>query len=650
MNNKDDIFAPPTEQEINDLFAPPSQEEIKDIALPLKDDKLIDFSKILPEEEQALNAAKGLGLGAAQGLTFNLADELEGGVLAAKDALTGSDNDISSLYRKYQKLAEDRYKKAKESSPEFYMAGDVGGTILGGLATPALGAGKLAASSAAKVLGKNALTKALAAESASTLGNIAGKGAAMAIEAAPAGALYGAGSSEGALIGASPLEKQQLKKDILEGTLTANVVGAGLGLAGQGSKTITEKATSKAKEIAKESPYIKNIIDSFKLGQEGIDLGKQSVKSKMSQSATESTKDLVERIYKADEMLGKKVGDAIGAAQETGVKIDISDDLSNLAKQVDDYFTVNPGLLQNIDPKSKKTLGVIINREETSLTPLEIRGLMNNLDDAINNLSGINSEVANTARKLAVNLRSVTDNKLKDAIPAYKEAAKQFSEFRSSIPESIITKGLPQEYSNTMLGKLKKADEKLFKSSKELIEQAQTPGTANKDALETMTTLSDNLKKLEKVNPAALKEMGFETAQDAIEKLEKASQRQSMLKQAYGTNPQVGINTLLSGQLFGFATTGAGQGLSIANKAGQVVGSDLAKKSAALFKAPDNELKGVVNKLKQMKGGERFASALETAINNKNEGLKNAALFSILQNPELRLQLEDNSQLINENK
>jgi hypothetical protein len=177
-----DLFAPPTDKE---LMSPPSKEEINLFAPPTEDELFAPPSK---EELETPSKLESAGLGTAQGLTFNFADELEAAVRSLAPGET---------YEDAVAKVRERYKRAEKANPKSYLAGEVAGSI-GGAFVPGIGAIGTAAKGA-------------------NLGRVALAGATQ-------GALAGAGSGEGL---------EDTVKETATGALIGAGLGAGIGVAGK---------------------------------------------------------------------------------------------------------------------------------------------------------------------------------------------------------------------------------------------------------------------------------------------------------------------------------------------------------------------------------------------------------------------------------
>lgn len=151
-----------------------------------------------PKKEATGNAAALLE-GAAQGVTFGFADEIEGGARALYGKITGDQRPIGDIYGEAVAKPRQRIKDAADTNPWAYYSGEIGSALAvpGGLARVGI-QGPLA-----RTVGQSLGTRSLAA----------------AKEGAAYGGAYGAGKSEG---GAA---------NMATGTLTGAGTGAAIGFA-----------------------------------------------------------------------------------------------------------------------------------------------------------------------------------------------------------------------------------------------------------------------------------------------------------------------------------------------------------------------------------------------------------------------------------
>lgn len=206
--------------------------------------------------------------GAEQGVTFGHADEFAGGVQSGLEKLaelgfpgilpesvtqtpsqineqllnrgfTGKELD-QSTYESARDLARQEYKDAEQTNPMSYL----GGNIVGGALTAMIPGGvgtKIMSSMGEAAQGASALSKA----------------SQMALNAVPAGAVMGLGSSEAE----TPVE---LGLDVLTGAGTSALLGGGLNLVGQGLVAGTQ---SVGNLITKKVP---TVARAFEKGKDGV--------------------------------------------------------------------------------------------------------------------------------------------------------------------------------------------------------------------------------------------------------------------------------------------------------------------------------------------------------------------------------------------
>lgn len=153
--------------------------------------------------EQAPSEAESALRGAAQGASFDLADEISGGAEALFNKVGGDPVAFGELYKKYRDESREKFKAAQEANPKSYAAGQIGGSI----------------ASAALIPGGSAATLAKAAKTGAAYG-----------------ALSGFGSSE---------------SDSASGLAKDVAVGAGLGAAGGALAKGAERAMGASKNLVR---------------------------------------------------------------------------------------------------------------------------------------------------------------------------------------------------------------------------------------------------------------------------------------------------------------------------------------------------------------------------------------------------------------
>lgn len=625
--DKKDIFAPPSTEELA-MFAPPSETEFQNVQ-DMTPEQIAAADELVRKQ---VNKAEidPLLAGAAQGITFGFSDELGAAADVGGELITGKQGveGLLEKWRQYQKAREAENRMLQEEAPGMYMAGELGAGLLGAAVMPSVGGARLAATAGRIAPG---LGRFMAGQAGGALTQLAGKATTGAIEAAPIGALYGAGASE-----ADISRPAELAGDIISGTTMGLVTGGGLAATGGAGK----KAYKMAESYAEDTDFLRQLKAAYEYGLKGLNIGSSKVQDKLSLIPGRRAEDLTNKIFKVDDLLGKQVGAALEEAQQAGVRINVDPAIQQAGNRIyNTLFVESPTLGQVLDPKSSKILKQIAQQELGDLNPIEARALRDELFGLSNKLAGYQSDAANFARSVGNQLARDIDQNLKSVVPAYREAATHFEKFRRLVPETIISQATPSQYGKTYLGSLKQPELKLYQSSEQMLKKAKLPGEAAAEGRKTFEQLRRNLKELERTNPQVTQTMGG-SADEVISRLKQQADELAMIRQSQGYDPQEAPRGVLSQALTGIVSTGRGLTLSAANKIGLV--SKAANQSvpvrtaAGLYAAADDSLMSLAQNLKANSVTSQIGEALETAVANKNTVGKNAILFKLLQNPEYR--------------
>lgn len=646
MAKLDDGFEEmPIEPSLNEGF-----QEVDDLPYMQGNQKGVNLSDSLstvPTGQELLDFARG----GAAGATLGGYDELVGGLKTAGGVLTGDvdpTKDLVSKYREYQKLEEAKQRAAEERSPNAFL----GGQIAGGLATalPFAGAG-LGASA-----GKTALSEILKQGGKATFLKEGAKRAGIAgLEMTPLGAAEGALSSTGDL--SSAAGREQMARDAGSGAILGGVLGAGFkGAADMVPPALSTSAESFGESITKgasDRPYIRQLIKAREVGEQGLDYGSEAARTKGIPGQTPLVKrdriaaeDITKRMYDADEYLGQAVGASLENATTKGIKIPILDNIKRTARSLDDYMHRNPAI--DADPQARKAYFEMLNNN-SEVTPLELKSIMNKMDDLLGSLEGDGSTLANQTRKSVSQFRDGLDDALKNAVPDYKYAANQFSEFRRLVPETMMSGKTPANISGIHMGSMRNQEKKMHESALKMIQGATREGDVGRTGTETLVNLVDGLKKLEQRNPGALRRMGFNNADEMEAYIKNQADEAAAYAYSQGTNPQGSALEAVKKGAAGLAMTGRGFGVSVANKYGKTfprkAPSNPAKLSKNMYQSTDDTLRTIAGKLKSVPGLKNFGEALEKGVDRKDVAARNATIFTILQNPEARALLEDDENL-----
>jgi hypothetical protein len=584
-----------------------------------------------------------LGLGVAQGMTLGGADELEGGVRALGAKLTGDDKDLIELYRQYQDMAQTKYDQAGERSPWLYGAGNIIGGVV---TTPILGgaglmgnAGKVAIKEVMKQGGKTAVAKAL------------GKAAVQdAVLAAPAGAAYGALSSNHDLIGTDQQEKKEWLKDVGTSAVMSGTIASTLGLTGNLAPVgvdFLKKGSGQLAEKMDDMPLIRLMRKAYKYGDEGVDLAKSETKEEFFTRAGRNADEIAEKFGIADEYFGKQVGQVIDDATAKGVQVDVGPVFKDL--DIASIVADNPSI--KWDPKVKKVLQGLVANQKAVLTPNQARALKDDLLKMMTHLDGDNSFLASQTKEAVADMVRGVDTTLKNAIPEYRLAAKKFAQNRSSTIEQAMSGHVPVEQSNIKYGKTKNADLKLRNKLEDLLQGATTEGSGNKGEVKgAYFLLKEKLRQLEKSNPEAFKAMGT-NADDLIRSIRDKADDSALIQAYSQQNPRSTIPKDPASIVSSLGGSMNSKAIGFSNKMGlwkvpqklenaALAAPRLTKK--ALFDMPLEGLSSIAGKFAAAENpqAKKFGEALMKAINNKDQVAKNATLFAIMQNPNLRQMLD----------
>jgi len=280
------------------------------------------------EESAAPSRYESLGRGAAQGATFNNADEITGGIAAFKDAVQkGNFDTLLNDYKRRRNNSRENYHEAQAENPGTYLAGEVAGTVapllipgVGEALAPAKGAGLLA-----------------------RLGTNAAVGAGM-------GAAQAAGASE------NDLGTSGFAKDVLAGGAMGTAGGAvGGELTNLAGKAIDALPTPSMKELVAESTagmlggtgrqlgrLGKNPTDVLEVM--GRDLKDMTVDGQPLMLVKDQFGERLERFIKKQKEIGQVIGDTI--------------DNANVAPLTKDQIAAE--LPKLMDPTSKQAIQSII--------------------------------------------------------------------------------------------------------------------------------------------------------------------------------------------------------------------------------------------------------------------------------------------------
>lgn len=547
-----------------------------------------DVGQAAGEGSDLMDVARGAG----QGLSMGFADELYGAAKALPSVLDGKQAFLDK-YRQEQKAAEEAYEASKERSPFLTGGAELGGAILSGFATGGLGAGGKAAQGASKL---------------AKIGNLA-KGAAIA------GAVEGAGKSKGG--------EGEVLEDILAGGTFGAVTGATLGAGGEIAKGLRGTAA----KIAEESPFARQVMKSFELGGEGQRVYSEAQQiSRFAKESGKNADELLGKIKEADQLLGSNVQKSVQEAQQNGVVIDIGDDIKRSASDLVNYYNINPSF--DMDNKIRGILSKLSDRSISSMGPEELRSYKAFVEESIQKLKGSTTPESNQIRGNLVQLAQDVDAKLKGAIPNYREAARQFSEFRSKFVEPLERRGMPEGFKADRTGSIATRTPGIATGAEKMFATATTPGAGGEAGQRVLGELTEGLEALQQSkNPVA----GiFGKPEDFLKETKGKADVSAIYKQTRGLG---NVETSGSGLFSNILSLGKNAAFTGANMLGEA--------TPKVLNLDANAMQMLGQKMQQTPAFQHLGNALLDGAANKNQSRINAVVFTLLQKPQGRKLLED---------
>lgn len=543
----------------------------------------------------------------------------------------------AQMYKQGTKDVLQQQDEALKRSPIAYRAGEALGLGTVGLATAGLAPELVGVSKGAGMLSKLA---------------------ASGVNAMPAVASYGALNSSGSLIGGTPEEQAKVLEDGADSAL----LGAGLGVGG----SLVGQSVSKILGKVAKTDTAKNLIERYKIGKEGKSLGSeesqlgslakpQSLETALSQHETRTATRMLDGLNQVDDKLGQNVGKSLADASDKGVVIKsdpgLSDQINKLFNSLPDISIGEEGLETTAsgeygEPLFKNLSDFSNKLKSDGLKPDEVWKFRNELGQIGKTLK--NSSNASD-RLLAAEVFKTTNTLgglLRQNVPEYGAAASRMEEFRRLMPETILSKDNPVDVTSLRMSGTRNVDTKLLNNMKRMIsgmltndDVAQGSFTNLLKGMQELNASEMERKASGKIQQTIFDELGLQPQQ--IEQYIKQEATRSKVLQTFSKGPKADLGKVFT-EPVQLATKGAGY---IAEKAGNLGAKNpVLNVGTKLYNASDETLKNFAdNTLNKIPGQSGLATALNKAIENKDPIGKNAILFSIMQNPNLRNLVESNN-------
>jgi hypothetical protein len=609
------------------------------------------------------DTAEDFAVGTAQGATLGAADEI-GGALSAlleKGAsyIPGTsaydtrqvdeqlkaqgfqvpEESLAESYRGYQQASQDAFKAAEERSPIANTIGNIAGSMASGTAVGgALGIGNQAKN--AQSVYDIAKTQGLAKAG----GELLKRGGTSFVQAAPAMALETAMVSEGNLDNAE--NREELGKDVLGGLAFGLPAVLGLNtateVAAPAAKEASQYVSGKIDDFIDDTPFLRKMNKAFEYGEKGVNpISEKNLKSfepgkqGLIRQETSKAEGLIDDIKKADQKLGEQVSQALDQADLTGMKMDIANEYNQVANAMKFSYDMLAEINENSRGKQifeKLSRGIL-----NDSSPSEIKALLNDVDSFIGKFDSDRNPTDMIKYKILPSLykfRDAISSKLKTEVPAYGQAVDRFHNFRKLVPETILAGDLPQDAAKIWMGDLKNSERDLLEASRKLMRGATGEGTSYRPVQEAFENTIQGMKQFEtqfgQVMPKSAtdyKNLIQDTSDDVMLRSDMMTVK----------NPLVTSGNLVS-HVAQLGRGGFHTGAYVAGKAKQPI-ANLSKKVYNM--APD-QLNALAIKMQANPALKSLGQALQDGLANGDNAKKNAALFSIMQNPDARLLIRGN--------
>lgn len=631
----------------------------------------------------ALNTLKGF----TEGVTMSGQDELGGLVQGALDlgmsathklGLTGPSpsqvgeqlkeqgftGDIGptttgEVYRQGQQETAADFEQASKENPYLYTAGQLSGAITGGMAAAPLltGAGTALAGSRAGTLAAKYSPEVLKqiatwSQGAGKLPTVVRNASKMAALAAPEGAAAGFFGSDANVVGPDS-DLGQVAKDTAGGALTGSLLGAGMSIASDVVPMAARSAMDKIDDFTDQSDYLRQIKQTYQRGRDlGISYG-DSKQAKFGEPGkfgpldledVESTKTLLNQIKSGDTGLGRIVGKTIDDAQAAGKQISLDEGILKQVEDIKQVMSENPLFGRS---KAIKTFERMSPSTPT-LGPRDLKNTIDDLDEVISILSRDTRSEIGIVTKDIMSLRNQLDQALKNGVPEYRAAAQRFYDYRSKLPETFIRGEVPQEFSDKIYGGLKNKEEQLFNKMMNTMEGAARSGGTDQ-AKAVHANLLKNVEDLAKIESDKIAKGIIKPGEDVFSMMGttpdkfltdfgKAADISAARGMAQGTTLTAEGGELVKSAVGLPVMVGQGGPVRVAGWTGRRV-TDAKNLGKTLYSMGPQQLNEVADTLIQNPSSTQIGQALQDAIKNNDNAKKNAILFSIMQNPNLRLSL-----------
>ena len=574
-------------------------------------------------EQNVGDLLKGIG----QGATAHFGSNIAAGAQTAKeklDQLLGlspeSDESISDTYNKNKAANDQAYEEALKRSPKLTGGGEIAGAMI-----------------------PIALTGGAAASEA-TLGQ-------QALSGAKIGALYSGANAAGESKNSLTQNPLELAKDVGTGSAIGAVGGALAPVAinkvlaplGGVIKSGASAVGNKLADMSSDVPLLQKLGYAFNQAKSGAQTftgaeAGQQIQDKLKNTAASVTKQLTQPIQDASDLYGQ----TLDTAAQNGAKLSIDPDLmskfQSAQKVVADRGGLTPEMQdllnlhgsQSFDPESVSYQSNAIDPRQAKNLQLSLRQL--GQSKAYQDTNAISDLERALTPAINQSLPESDLNRLNDTFAKSRQVVEPLIN-KGVIDSDIQGKQVSDIDPDVLNSKINDFIKKNIGNMKSGNYQGDVAAGNINDILGNIS----NINKSTGIQFANANEIGNQINDAAMATVV----RQGIVgKQAAEGNPFSlgGLTNMVTGSPYRVAQI-AGQGAAkLSNLTNGVKGY-----GNMLASAGDDVLTAAANKLKQ-DGPPGMGESLDKAIQNKSDVAKNAALFSILQNPNARKAIGVNNQ------
>lgn len=630
-------------------------------------DKLGDAGSFLKDNAATiLNPLGEVGLdfahGAAEGSTLGAADEFSGVVGTGMEKLLGlipgteahkakkidadfrasggtiPEESLADTYKSYQKGAEQYLNESSDRSPILNFMGNIGGSIATGVAAgKALGIGDTAQK------GKK-VYDIMKDEGKLKAGiELLKRGGKSYLKAAPVMAAEGLLGSEGNLVG-TDADQGQVGKDVLSnlalGVPTMLGMQAVTDVAAPAAKAGVQKASQYLDDAAENNPFLRKAKKAFEFGEQGINPVREDHKAALLDKQPKQAQELLGQIKEADKKLGKEVGSTLEKATQAGQVINIDEPINKALNELK-YSYENLQSMNNVS-RGRQIFSNIANKQGQDISPMDAKDLLDDMDAFIGKFQASNnrSTAENNVLETLMTTRKELSESIKTQIPEYRAAAKRFEEFRNLVPETILSGERPTDVTNIYYGSLRNKEQKLYDKLNTLATESTGQGSGVENVIKSMNNTTKGMKQFEANELARGTVSPLKQTADQFTKQVRGFSDEAQLLRDMQTVKSPNFNSDLISMTAQLGKEGT---LRTANIAGRV-SKPLTDISKRVYKMPAEKLTQYADALEKVPGLKMYGTALRKGLENGDQAAKNAALFTIMQNPNARILFSDENE------